>query len=300
MKKRKTKVSKATAALLSEGESGHADFKRIPDNVSAEDLVAFANAKTGGSLLIGIEEKGGPAGAQIGVVIGCDVSDGAILQITNKAISCIPPVAIKVSIEAQEAMPFLRVDISSSETKPHCTPKGIYCVRDGRRNRPLHPPELLKIFLESEARAFSERFQSSANDITASLSSLESSLEGRIDSMASSLGWSDSKLDDTESAISSVLQYVRKINDDANDISTRLRALFRQDKRDDPVRQKARDELLKKVIAQLEQNPALLKKLEGGASVEMKATGSAAVEMGHDDFKSVLSEAMKTASKSKK
>jgi hypothetical protein len=36
--KRKT-ISRLTRSLLAEGESGHADFKRLPDSISADDLV---------------------------------------------------------------------------------------------------------------------------------------------------------------------------------------------------------------------------------------------------------------------
>jgi len=96
----------------------------------------------------------------------CDVNDATILQIANKALNCIPPVAIRVHIENLSSLPFLRIHVPSSSTKPHCTPKGVYSRRDGSRNRPLHPGELLKMFLESESRAFAERFESAADRIT--------------------------------------------------------------------------------------------------------------------------------------
>jgi predicted HTH transcriptional regulator len=203
---RRTKtISKSTRTLLAEGESERADFKRTPDGISAEDLVSFANTEAGGSILAGVEEQCGPGGEQIGVVRGCDVSDATILQITNKALSCVPAVGIRVHIEGLGKTPFLRVDIPPSQTKPHCTPKGIYCRRDGSRNRPLHPGELLSIFLESESRAFAEKFEAAASRITDDLGELEASLDHSIRSMADQLGWADSKLGDTESTLSAVL-----------------------------------------------------------------------------------------------
>ncbi|ESY18635.1 RNA-binding domain-containing protein [Mesorhizobium sp. LNJC391B00] len=245
-KKTTKTVTADTASLLQAGEGDRADFKRGPDGVSAEDLVAFANAG-GGAILAGVDERAGDGGAQIGFVVGCHVGDGTIHQIANKALGCIPPVAINVSIENDDGKSFLRIDVPSSATKPHCTPRGIYCTRDGRRNRALHPTELLKIFLESEARAFAERFEAAAGRMTKELGQLEASLDASIQSMADQLGWADSKLGGTESALDTIQAYVTRIKSETNDVASRLRTIFRQDRRDDPVtereRTKLRDEL---------------------------------------------------------
>jgi predicted HTH transcriptional regulator len=203
--KRTKGISAHTTNLLREGESERSDFKRAPAAVSTDDLVAFANSEAGGSILAGVDERASPEGVQVGFVVGCDVGDEAILQIANKALSCLPPVAIEVSIENLSKVPFLRIDVPSSSTKPHCTPKGVYCRRDGSRNRPLHPSELLRIFLESESRAFAERFESAASRIAKDLSQLEKTLEDSIDDMGSKLGWAEYKLGDTESTLDSIL-----------------------------------------------------------------------------------------------
>jgi len=296
MAARRTKtISKLSKTLLAEGESERADFKRVPDGISADDLVSFANTDAGGSILAGIEEQNSTAGVQIGVVRGCDVTDATILQITNKALSCVPPVAIEVHIENLGKIPFLRVDVPPSQTKPHCTPKGVYCRRDGSRNRALHPGELLRIFLESESRAFAEKFVAAADRITNDLGELEASLNSSIKSMADELGWADSKLGDTESTIGTILAYAHGINDQANDISARLRALFRQDKREDPVRTAARKKLLDEAVKQLSEDRDLLKKLSAGGGVEMSASGKASVELDKDDLRSILNEAIKIA-----
>jgi hypothetical protein len=294
--RRTNAISSTTKALLAQGESERVDFKRTPDGISADDLVSFANADAGGSILVGIEEHSGSGGAQIGVVKGCDVGDATILQITNKALSCIPPVAIKVYIENLGKTPFLRVNIPASETKPHCTPKGVYCRRDGSRNRALHPGELLRIFLESESRSFAEKFEGAANRITNDLGELEASLDRSIKSMADQLGWADYKLDGTESTLNSILAYTRLLNDETVDISARLRALFRQDKREDPVRAKAREKLLDQIVKQLSSDHKLRKDVAAGGSISVTANGKAVVELDEDDLRAMVNEAMKTVS----
>lgn len=118
--KRTKGLSPLSRNLLSAGESDQVDFKKVPDGVSQEDLVAFANSDNGGQILVGVVEEAA-GGAQVGGVRGCDVSDSAILQITNKAVTCIPPVSIEITIENLDAQPILRIAIPSSATRPHCT-----------------------------------------------------------------------------------------------------------------------------------------------------------------------------------
>ena len=135
--KHRADIPDKTSTFLREGESERCDFKRSPEGISGDDLVAFANTEIGGSILVGVSEIASSGGAQTGLVVGCDVSDATILQIANKALACLPPVAIKVHIESVNELSFLRVDVPSSSTKPHCTPKGVYCRRDGSRNRAI-------------------------------------------------------------------------------------------------------------------------------------------------------------------
>lgn len=148
-------LSKATKEALLAGESEAVDFKKIPGGVSTEDIVSFANT-AGGQLLLGVIEKN-DGNTQTGEVVGCDVGDGAILQLLNRATSCIPPVALKIYTENLDDKPILRVVIPQSNTKPHCTPKGLFLKREGTRNRALHPQELLAIFLQIEASAFARK-----------------------------------------------------------------------------------------------------------------------------------------------
>lgn len=290
--KRTKGISAQTEGLLREGESERVDFKRAPDGISADDVVAFANIESGGVILAGVDERAGSGGIQIGFVVGCDVSDATVLQITNKALSCVPPIAIEVSIENISKKPFLKITVPPSSTRPHCTPKGVYCRRDGNRNRALHPSELLKIFLESEARAFAERFESAADRIAQHLTQLESSLEESIDNMSSQLGWADSKLGNTESTIDSVYAYVHRINTETNDLTTRMRSLFRQDKRQDPIHDRERKKFLDAIVEQLVKDKELYKNIFKGGTVSVSPKGKAALELSKDDLEKVLREAV--------
>ncbi|MGE4218595.1 MAG: helix-turn-helix domain-containing protein [Alphaproteobacteria bacterium] len=276
LKKRTQRIGRLTRELLAEGESSRVDFKRQPDGISAEDIVAFANSDRGGNILAGVDEKV-VGGAQIGVIRGCDVSDATILQILNKSVGCIPPVSINVYIENLDNNPILRIEIPSSRTKPHCTPKGIYCQRDGARNRPLHPSELLKLFLDSEASSFAARFEVAANRITEELGKLESSLDESIRSMSDQLGWADIQFGDTESTLHSIESMIARIFKETDDISTRLRTLFRQDEREDPVKKREHTAYINRVIKQITENKDLLENvLRGGslkASVEKNKNG---------------------------
>jgi len=270
------------------------DFKRASDGVHADDFVSFANTEAGGDILVGVAEEIGKDGTQHGVIIGCDISDGAVLQILNKAISCIPPIAITIYAENTATKPFLRVHIPPSDNRPHSTPKGVYCRRDGSRNRPLHPAELLRIFLDNEGRAFAQRFEEAAGKITDELADLQTALDKRIASIGDQLGWAEFKLGDSENTIDTILAHVRLLSEEANDTASRLRALFRQDKREDPVRAQARKKFLEEMIAKLSEDQNLINAIRDGAKVSMTATGKAAQELDESDLRQIFDEAVKT------
>ena len=292
-RKRPAEISDRTLALLGEGESERCDFKRVPEGISGDDLVSFANTEAGGCILVGVDEVANSGGVQTGSVVGCDVSDAAVLQVVNKALACLPPIAIKVHIENVGKLPFLRVDVPSSSTKPHCTPKGVYCRRDGSRNRAIHPSELLKIFLENESRVFAERFESAANRITIDLANLEESLEESIQSMGDQLGWADSKLGETSGTLDSILAYSQRINTEISDLKERLRALFRQDKRQDPIHDRERKKLTDEIVNQLLKDKNLRAGIRTGKSISISANGKAAEELTQDDLRQIFQEAVR-------
>ncbi|WP_162246364.1 GNAT family N-acetyltransferase [Rhizobium sp. Root1204] len=280
-------LSPLSRNLLAAGEGDEVDFKKIPDGVSQEDLVAFANSDTGGQILVGVIE-GIVGSAQVGVVRGCDVSDGAILQITNKAVSCIPPVSIKITIENLDAQPILRIAIPSSETRPHCTSKGIYNRRDGSRNRALHPNELLRIFLDTEARAFAERFEAAADRISNDLSTLEHSLDKSIKYMGDQLGWAESQMYDTESSLDEILRRTRGVEQSTGDITERFRALFRQDGRDDPVQKRERNKLVNRFIKAIDGSDDHLETIRSGGDLAMTSFTGLSPELTEEDGKLAL------------
>jgi len=288
--KRVKSLSKTTQLLLLAGEGQLADFKRAPDGISAEDLVAFANAAGGGTILAGVGEKS-VDGAQVGVVLGCDVSDSMIVQILNKAISCLPPVSVDIIIENLSDRPILRISIHSSPTKPHCTPKGLYCRRDGARNRALHPGELLDIFLETEAKVFAERFETAAASISEELESLEESLSATIRNMSNDLGWAQSNLDDTSSTIDTVLAYAKRVDDETQDIARRLRTMFRQDDRKDPIRDRELKKLTQKLVGLISEDRDLVEAVLAKGELSYELRGKAARELTVEDGKEALAEA---------
>lgn len=287
IKKRIKNLSKLTRELLTEGEGVRSDFKRLPDGISADDLVAFANSEAGGQILAGVDEQVIDK-AQIGVVRGCNVSDATILQVLNKAVSCIPPVSIDVYIENLDDKPILRVEVPPSQTKPHCTPKGVYCRRDGARNRPLHPSELLRLFLDSEASAFAARFEVAAERITDELSSLESSLDSSIRSMSDQLGWADSQLGDTESTLARIQGLVAKLTIDTDNANSRLRALFQQDEREDPVRKKARLQYVNRRINEIREDEGLFAHVVAGGQLTLKGEQPEDSDITDEDVKQLL------------
>lgn len=289
IQKRTQTLSDLTRELLKSGETEEADYKKIPAGVNSDDLVAFANSG-GGQILVGVVEAT-ENGAQIGEVIGCDVSDGAILQILNRASSCIPPVSVDIFVENLKHEPILRLSIVDSETKPHCTPKGVYCRREGTRTRALHPQEMLNIFLETEASSFAAKFEAAADKIAGDLETLEISLGQSIDNMASQLGWADSKLGDTESTIDTILAYVARIDGDTGEANKRLRAIFQQDDRIDPVREEEKRKLVSRLIQQILDNPKILKAAVEGADLSAQANPKAATDLTPDEFSAALKEA---------
>lgn len=291
LRKRTKTLSKTAQSLLRGGENEKVDFKRSAKGIHSEDLVAFANTRRGGHILVGVDEFVGPDGAQHGVVKGCDVSDQTIVEILNKAMVCVPPVAMDVYIENLDHAPILRISFPPSEARPHCTPKGTYCIRDGSRNRGLHPSELLEIFLDTEARSFAQKFEAAANKISDDLASLEANLEFTIEAMADQLEWTEVNLGGTEGKINSILNYVVALDAGMSDASARLRALFRQDNRDDPIREKKKKELLSKLVEELWGKREIWN-TAGHEIKSVEVTGKLAEEFTEEEIRSLSEEAM--------
>src|SRR5262249_10559769 len=127
-------LSQRAKQLLSREEGFEVDFKRALSGLEAEDIVAFANSKAGGAILIGVDESKGADGRQAGIIVGCPVGDYDKRKILDKAHQCVPPVDVTVHVENRSDKAFYRLEIPSGPNKPYCTSGGTYKIRgDGRK-----------------------------------------------------------------------------------------------------------------------------------------------------------------------
>jgi ATP-dependent DNA helicase RecG len=165
-------ISERAARLLNEQEDRHVDFKQSAAGMDTEDIVAFANTPTGGTILLGIEEAQKPDGRQYGRVIGCAVGDQERLSILSRAESCIPRIEVDVITENLGDTPFFRIEIPSGPQKPYCTSKGTYKIRGDGANKPLTPRRLLGLFLDSESEEFLDRFRKATEELDSQMSHL--------------------------------------------------------------------------------------------------------------------------------
>jgi ATP-dependent DNA helicase RecG len=112
----------------------------------AATLVAFANAG-GGTLLIGLDPRSGkPPGLQD--------TEAAADRALKAALSTDPPLIIPLpEIAEPEEHPVLVVTVPSG--LPHVySYRGKYLIRDGTRNRPLHPRQLRRLMMERGTASF--------------------------------------------------------------------------------------------------------------------------------------------------
>ena len=152
-------ITKRCANLLANEESYDVDFKLHVKGLTVDDLVAFANSPTGGTILIGVDEDINEIGRQIGKVVGCKVGDNEKMIIMNKANECRPPVDIAIFVENEDENPFYRIEIPSGQFKPYSTPKGTYLIRGDGRNLALNRDRLLQMFLDEQGDTFLNRFK---------------------------------------------------------------------------------------------------------------------------------------------
>lgn len=175
-------LSEKAERLLGSQENSILDFKESVGGLSSEDLVAFANSVSGGTILLGVREGKDDNGRQSAEIVGCETGDKAKLSILSKAASCMPPVDVTVIIENSEGRkPFLRVEIPSGTGKPYCTAGGTYKLRGNARNDPLSPDRLLQLFMEAENDRFMQRFSSATEDLENSILDVKSRLLHEMD-----------------------------------------------------------------------------------------------------------------------
>ena len=162
-------LSERARIFLSHDESYDVEFKLKADGLSSDDLVAFANSQTGGTILIGIKDSVSADGLQMGEIVGCKVGDDEKLKFIGIAKSCHPPIDIEIFIENSKYKPFYRIVIQTGKSKPYCTSKGTYVIRGDGRNIPLTPVELLGIFLEENSSDFITKFTQATKELDSNL-----------------------------------------------------------------------------------------------------------------------------------
>jgi len=213
--KKYKRISARAKVLLQMEEGFDVDFKKNT-NLSGEDLVAFANSTNGGTILLGVDEKENEDGTQSGIICGCDVSDTSKMSILNKANQCIPHVKISIHIENSNSVPFYRIEIPSSKTKPHCTQKGIYKTRSDGANKPLLPEELLRIYLDSESDTFLKKYTDATIEMINELQNLHTK---QMNSMWNSTFETQDNIQEAVSGIGTMLDNVHmQIEDSQGDL----------------------------------------------------------------------------------
>lgn len=193
-------ISKRARTLLNRSEGFDVEFKESVGQMRNEDLVAFANSLSGGTILLGVEEVKRPDGRQQARVVGCDVGDRERGSIMNRAESCVPPVEIELYVENLSRKPFYRVEIPSGSRKPYSTSGGTYKIRGDGQNKPLLPGRLLAMFMEQEGQEFLNRFRAATQELDQELGSTKRAVLEEVQQLLESLMVLQRRLSQTYSA----------------------------------------------------------------------------------------------------
>ncbi len=289
-------ITKRTKKILAQDKSKIAAYKQEVKGLDAEDLVAFANSESGGVLFIGVSEPKKKNRRRTSV--GCEVSDTTKLEIMGKALSCSPPIQIEIFIENLSAKPFYRVEIPSGGNKPYCTQSGTYVIRGEAENNPLHPAQLLKMFLEREDNEFQDRFARATGDLESHMQSiqtlvktLEREIKSKIEGIAAAVDGAEDGSGNTKSIVENIESSVITGNKEVEKLQDRLKALLLNTQTPDPVAEKVKAELEKQIIEELSHNEELLKNILSGDSVHL--SGGSLEELTKDDIGQVLNNALK-------
>lgn len=135
-------ITKRTRGLLADWKKQPVKLRETAEEVRAADLVALANAASGGTILVGVRPAGGSRGGEL-EVLGCPLVQPEELPLWQVAASCQPQVSLQVYVENTRRSPLYRIEVPSGEAKPYCTPDGIYCIRRNGTDEPLTPEGLL-------------------------------------------------------------------------------------------------------------------------------------------------------------
>ena len=213
------RLSKRAKLLLSLQEGLDVDFKRNLSGLEPTDLVAFANSKKGGAILVGIDEIIGNDGRQTTKIVGCSVGDAKKRAIIDKANSCIPKLEVSIFIENLSQKPFFRIEIKSGDNKPYCTKKGIYSIRDNGRISPIYPDKLLSMFIEREGETFLRRFKNAAQNIEKTISKVRKEIEEGGRALLGEVEETGSKIDESLNKIFNSAENAESLSDEAMNLS---------------------------------------------------------------------------------
>jgi len=274
-------LSRRARALLTRPEGIDVDFKRSPQAVTAEHLVAFANSVAGGAILVGIEDDALPDGRQRGSIVGCDVGDATRLTLMNTATTCVPPISIEIVVENAASLPFLRVEILPSSMRPHSTGGGTYKVRRDGRSAPLLRDELLTMLVEQEGATFASRFRKATErmqsdfersfaEVQQLAESIHTATQG-AESEASDATWS---LQQLESDVPDIARQVGRTDARVRDLDLQLQSLLAHTGAPDPIKQRETEKLKKDVARQLDKDEKLRTVVLNGGAVGLNATHS--------------------------
>jgi len=183
--------------MINKEEGYEIEFKESLSGLKSEDIVAFANSKTGGVILIGVKDDSDNQGRQIGTVTGCQISDNGKLSILNKAQSCRPPVNLEIISTEIYGTSVYVIEIPSGEFKPYCTDGGTYRIRGDGQKRSLYPSELLSLFMESERNKFINNFKEATKELERNLEETKQQMLQETNAMLKELQSFDKKISET-------------------------------------------------------------------------------------------------------
>lgn len=256
-------------SLLNAGEGFNIEYKKSLSDLSNEDIVAFANSDSGGTILVGVEEYKTSEGRQRGRIVGCPVGDKEKIGIVSRAENCIPPIKLDIIIENSNKHPFFRIEIQAGSDKPYCTPGGTYKTRGDGHNIPLSPSRLLSIFMENESHDFIQKFRATTRELEIRLEAVLYRLDEVHDSVefvSSDIADARSVSDEATSTAEQVVEKADEISASSNALHEKLDVLLDHFKIENPdvARQKAEMEFWEKYFSNAEKGQKSTKKRKAG------------------------------------
>ncbi len=125
-------------ALLQGAEGLEVEFKREPKSLRPEDITAFAN-HSGGTILVGVEERKHPTGERYGAVFGVKGVADALQAVQGIVASCNPKINVRIEDQEEHGKSILVLDVPEGPAKPYWTGAGLYVTRRAGRKDAIDP-----------------------------------------------------------------------------------------------------------------------------------------------------------------